>query len=92
MIDTTIQLDEPIEHRGIVIAPLFPRRTPAAEYVTLEDALPLGLRIGRFERGVDPRLVGMQLGDGLVDLGERLASGLHRAHHFVIMPPSKGIR
>jgi hypothetical protein len=41
----TIQLGEPAEHRGIVVTPLFPRRDPVAQYVTLEVALPLGLRI-----------------------------------------------
>jgi ARG/rhodanese/phosphatase superfamily protein len=44
-IEDTIQLGEPVEHRGVVIAPLFPRRQPQAQYVTLEEALPLGLRI-----------------------------------------------
>jgi ARG and Rhodanese-Phosphatase-superfamily-associated Protein domain len=41
----TFQLGEPREHRGIVITPLFPRRTPVAAYLTLEDALPRGLAI-----------------------------------------------
>src|SRR5205823_4419322 len=41
----TLQLGDPIEHRGVVIAPLFPRRQPIAEYLTLEDALPLGFRV-----------------------------------------------
>jgi hypothetical protein len=41
----TIQLGEPAEHRGIVVTPLFPRRDPVAFYLTLEEALPLGLRI-----------------------------------------------
>jgi len=39
------QLGEPKEHRGIVVAPLFPRHDPAARYVTLDEALPRGLRI-----------------------------------------------
>ena len=57
MFETTIQLGEPVEHRGIVIAPLFPRDTPIAEYATLEDALPLGLRINEVsEAGVVPEL------------------------------------
>ena len=57
MFETTIQLGEPVEHRGIVVAPLFPRRTPVAEYATLEDALPLGLRIDEVsEAGVVPEL------------------------------------
>jgi hypothetical protein len=41
----TFQLGEPMEHRGIVVAPLFPRRDPVAAYVTLDEALPRGLRI-----------------------------------------------
>jgi hypothetical protein len=45
MILTSIQLGDPVEHRGIVIAPLFPRRTPEAAYVTLDEALPLGFRV-----------------------------------------------
>lgn len=42
---STLQLGDPVEHRGIVIAPLFPRADPRAAYVTLEDALPLGFRV-----------------------------------------------
>lgn len=41
----TFQLGEPVEHRGIVVTPLFPRRDPVASYVTLDEALPRGLRI-----------------------------------------------
>ena len=39
------QLGEPVEHRGIVVAPLFPRRDLVASYVTLDEALPRGLWI-----------------------------------------------
>jgi hypothetical protein len=42
-LNETIQLGDPVEHRGLVIAPLFPRREPVAEYLTLEEAIPLGL-------------------------------------------------
>jgi hypothetical protein len=45
VIEKSIQLGEPVERRGVVIAPLFPRRDPRAEYLTLEEALPLGFRI-----------------------------------------------
>lgn len=45
MIENLIQVDEPMEHRGIVVAPLFPRRDPVAAYVTLDKALACGLRI-----------------------------------------------
>lgn len=58
MIDTSIQLGDPVEHRGIVIAPLFPRRTPEAAYVTLELALPLGFRVEEIDdAGAVPELV-----------------------------------
>ena len=57
MLEATLQLGEPVAHRGVVLAPLFPRRSPAAEYVTLEDALPLGLRIDEVsESGSVPQL------------------------------------
>src|SRR4051794_24045688 len=44
-LESLIQLGDPVEHRGVVIAPLFPRRQPQAEYVTLEEAIPLGFRV-----------------------------------------------
>ena len=47
-----------VEHRGIVVAPLFPRRDPVADYVTLDEALPRGLRITEVdEAGTVPELV-----------------------------------
>jgi hypothetical protein len=45
MIENSIQLGDPAEHRGVVIAPLFPRNDPKAEYLILEEALPLGFSI-----------------------------------------------
>ena len=39
------QLGDPVENRGIVIAPLFPTRDPACTYLTLDEALPQGLKI-----------------------------------------------
>src|SRR4051812_30575849 len=54
----TIQLGEPVEHRGIVIAPIFPRSQPGAEYLTLEEAIPLGFRVEEVdEAGSVPELV-----------------------------------
>jgi hypothetical protein len=44
-----IQLGDPVEHRGAVIAPLFPRQTPCAEYLTLEEAIPLGFRVAEVD-------------------------------------------
>ena len=55
---TNFQLGDVVEHRGIVVAPLFPRRDPTAAYVTLDDALPKGLRITEVdEAGTVPELV-----------------------------------
>jgi hypothetical protein len=45
MLKTTIQIGDPVTHRGVAIAPLFPRLQPRAAYVSLEEALPLGLRV-----------------------------------------------
>ncbi len=57
MILETLQLGEPQEHRGIVITPLFPRNTPLASYLTLDQALPLGLQITEVsESGAVPEL------------------------------------
>jgi hypothetical protein len=42
---TLIQVDEPVEHRGIVLAPLFPRSRPRALYVTVDEALGRGFHI-----------------------------------------------
>lgn len=58
MIDDLFQLGDPLEHRGIVIAPLFPRHGPRAVYVTLDEALPLGFRVEEItEAGTVPELL-----------------------------------
>jgi hypothetical protein len=49
MLQDLIQLGDPIEHRGIVVTPLFPRRDPVAAYITLDEALPRGLRIAEID-------------------------------------------
>ena len=54
----TIQLGEPVEHRGIVVAPLFPRLQPRADYLTFDEAAPLGFRISEVdEAGSVPQLL-----------------------------------
>ena len=54
----TIQLGEPIEQGGVVVAPLFPRMQPRAEYLTFEEAAPLGFRISEIdEHGSVPQLL-----------------------------------
>jgi len=58
VIQNLIQAGEPAEHRGIVVTPLFPKRDPVTEYVTLDDALPQGLRAREVdESGSVPELV-----------------------------------
>ena len=41
----SVELGEVVRSRGIAIAPLFPRAMPRAGYVTLAEALPLGVRV-----------------------------------------------
>ena len=49
------QLGDPMERRGIVVIPLFPRRDPIAVYLTLDEALPRGLRVTETsEAGTSP--------------------------------------
>jgi hypothetical protein len=45
MFEDLFQLGDPIQHRGIVITPLFPRLDPLADYITLDEALPRGVRV-----------------------------------------------
>jgi hypothetical protein len=44
-LEATIQPGETIQHRGILLAPLFPRLSPTADYTTLDEALSLGFAI-----------------------------------------------
>src|ERR671934_1323581 len=58
MFKDLFQLGDPVEHRGIVITPLFPRRDPVAHYVTLDEALPLGFRVREVsDAGLVPELL-----------------------------------
>lgn len=53
----TFQAGEPREHRRIVLYPLFPRRNPVCEYVTLDEALARGLTVREVdEAGSVPEL------------------------------------
>ncbi|MEW6581279.1 MAG: DUF6569 family protein [Actinomycetota bacterium] len=40
-----IQLGDPVAHRGIVVAPLFPRVTPRAVYASLDQAIAAGMEV-----------------------------------------------
>jgi hypothetical protein len=58
MISSLFQLGDAVEHRGVVLVPLFPRRDPVAAYLTLDDALPRGFRVREVgEAGCVPELV-----------------------------------
>ena len=91
MIATSIQLGDLVEHRGIVIAPLFPRRTPDAAYVTLEQALPLGFRVEEVsEQGSVPELVVRNPTDSdvlLYDGEELLGAKQNRSSTFPCSSP-----
>lgn len=69
------QTGEPVEHRGIVVTPLFPTSDPVARYVTLDEALPRGLAITETsDAGAVPELTVRNPLDELVMLydGEEL--------------------
>jgi hypothetical protein len=52
------QMGDAVEHRGVVVFPLFPRRDPVAEYIPLDEALPRGLLVREVnESGSVPELV-----------------------------------
>ena len=46
-----LQLGDPVAHRGVVVAPLFPLSTPRAVYITLDQAIPQGLRVVEVDEG-----------------------------------------
>jgi hypothetical protein len=53
-----LQTGDPITHRGLTVVPIFPRRTPIADYTTLEDAVRCGFRITEIsELGSVPELL-----------------------------------
>src|SRR5689334_7407026 len=57
-LDSTLQFGDPVAHRGLVIAPIFPRRSPRVEYLALDAALPLGFRVTEIdEHGSVPELL-----------------------------------
>jgi hypothetical protein len=74
-----IQTGTPVEQRGIVIVPLFPRRQPVAEYVTIDAAIPLGFRVEEVDadgtvpelRAINPLQNNVLLYDGEELLGAK---------------------
>jgi hypothetical protein len=58
ILNQIVQIGDTLEHRGIVVCPLFPRRDPVASYMTLDEALACGLRVREVdESGSVPELV-----------------------------------
>jgi len=50
MIEYAYAPGEAMESRGVVITPLFPRRDPAAQYITLDEALLAGLQVREVDK------------------------------------------
>jgi hypothetical protein len=89
----TIQLGDPVEHRGVVLAPLFPRLGPRASYVTLEEALPLGFRVTEVDRaGSVPELLAtnpLETDVLLYDGEELLGAKQNRILNVTVLVPAQ---
>ena len=58
MLTDHVQHGDAVEHRGIVVCPLFPRRDQVADYVVLDEAVASGLRVREVdEAGAVPELL-----------------------------------
>jgi hypothetical protein len=90
----TIQLGDPVEHGGVVIAPLFPRRNPETEYLTLDQALPLGFRVTEVDAaGSVPELLATNPLDSpvlLYDGEELLGAKQNRILNITVLVAPKG--
>jgi hypothetical protein len=93
-IDKSMQLGDPVEHGSVTIAPLFPRATPRAEYITLDDAIPLGLRITEVdEAGSVPELLvenPVERNVLLYDGEELLGAKQNRILNVTVLVPARG--
>ena len=89
-----IQVGDPVEHRGIVVYPLFPRATPRAEYVTLDEAVPLGFQVTEVdEAGSVPELLVENPLDQdvlLYDGEELLGAKQNRILNVTVLAPARG--
>src|SRR5438067_4320206 len=88
-----IQLGEPVERRGIVIVPLFPRTDPRAEYLTLEQAIPLGFHVTEVDAaGSVPELLAKNPLDSnvlLYDGEELLGAKQNRILNVTVLVPAR---
>jgi len=88
-----IQLGDPVEHRGVVIAPLFPRTDPRAEYLTLEQAVPLGFHVTELDAaGSVPELLAKNPLDSnvlLYDGEELLGAKQNRILNVTALVPAR---
>ena len=87
-----IQLGDAVEHRGVVIAPLFPRTDPRAEYLTLEQAVPLGFHVTELDAaGSVPELLATNPLDKnvlLYDGEELLGAKQNRILNVTVLVPA----
>ncbi|HXV56854.1 MAG TPA: DUF6569 family protein [Gaiellaceae bacterium] len=92
--ETLIQVGEPVEHRGIVLAPLFPRARPGAAYVSLDEALALGFRITEVSaQGSVPEVLAANPTDANVivyDGEELLGAKQNRILNVTVLVPARG--
>jgi hypothetical protein len=88
-----IQLGDPVEHGGIVIAPLFPRTDPRAEYLTLDEAIPLGFHVTELDAaGSVPELLAKNPLDSnvlLYDGEELLGAKQNRILNVTVLVPAR---
>jgi len=87
-----VQLGDRVEHRGVVIAPLFPRTDPRAEYLTLEQAVPLGFHVTELDAaGSVPELLAKNPLDSnvlLYDGEELLGAKQNRILNVTVLVPA----
>jgi hypothetical protein len=48
-LDLPFQLGQTRSHEGVTLTPLFPLRDPVSEYISLDEAMPLGFTIGEVD-------------------------------------------
>lgn len=95
MITTTlIQMGEPVEHRGIVLAPLFPWTRARAQYITLEEALGVGFQVTEMAAGasVPEVLAANPSGADVIvcDGEELLGAKQNRILNVTVLVPARG--